>query len=514
MELKILRILEILFFVFGLFLSLILVFVLGRGDASLGIYMFVIALYMIVGFLPYIAISFILLRFRINARARGEIIQGDHISWWLFRVSVWVVILGLFTTFMFSVTWGTKLFGVQVGTAPYYSNIENLRLIPPKGWSINENKSETFLPGGYTNPIFVSQKNGSPCTIALAPKVSIDTLEPRKQTSFADRVFSDYDQYDSNWYVASTSDAAGIKFSQHDRQYLPGEYRTSYSHFGTFLLFMSNGESVPDYCNSDFNALLKTAEPYFERVLLTSFSKGTLTVENVAGREINNNSYNHLVFTDENSGERHEVMRLSNGVRTGKFFIKGTEMYFAHPSTGLYKTNPFTAILTPISGATQTGQYISSLYVLEDKAYYLVGTSSLATCLDMYRPCAADLYSIPLVGGAPTFLAHSSLGGEILGYFPQEDAVYIRQRWGDAGCISILINKIVGGKEDSIKKFGDCYGAGEAEVAAYKEMIQAVNLLEAKVTGSKVSVRTIRVNNGTLEPLPTGDGYAIFSFEK
>ena len=412
----------------------------------------------------------------------------------------------------------------------YQSNTENVRFMLPEGWAV-DSAGNPSLPAGFKESAIVLRKAGSACVIVEA-KIDTTVSDTRKQISFADRVFSSYTQFDGDWWLASTSDSAKYSFSNNTRQYLSGEFRVSANlRNDPFLLFMTDGTSVPDDCNTDFNALLKTVEPYYETIHLTSSSKGILTTEKVwddATSDKSNKSYEHLVFTADGSKERREVMRIPTGTWIGRFSVSQGKLYIPSNSyqfneaekrsrfdSSLYVIDPFTSQTTQITGSTQTDTYISSLYLRNSTGYYLASSSALGTCLDGYHPCAADLYSISLTGGKPTLIAHSSLGGSILGYVESEGAFYIGQGWGDAGCTSTSINRIVGGKEESVGKFGECVGESEADNVAYKQMQEKIKAITTKAGASKISSKGIRIENNTLQPA-SGDvsGNAMFYFDK
>ncbi len=412
----------------------------------------------------------------------------------------------------------------------YPSNTENLSFIIPVGWVVNSDFNSP-LPIGFKNPAFVLQKTGSACTIVEA-KRDTAVADARKQISFADRVFSNYTQFGGDWYVALTSASAKYSFSNHTRQYIAGEFRVSSNlRNNPFILFMNDGTFVPDDCNNDFNVMLKTVEPYYETVSLTSSSKGTLTTEKVwddATSNAENKSYEHLVFTADSSEEKREVMKIPTYTWIGSFSVSGDKLYIPSNSyhfndaektarfdSAIYVIDPFTGETSQISGTVATDSCITSLYVRDGVAYYLAGNSTLCTCLDSYHPCATDLYSIPLGGGKPTLIAHSSLGGSILGYVEGEKAFYIRQGWGDGGCTSTSINKIVDGKEETVGKFGECFGDDEASSVAYKQMQEQISVITTKAGVSKISSKGIHVENGTLQPtIGEVSGDATFYFDK
>ena len=442
----------------------------------------------------------------------------EHKIVWVILVVFILIIAGVVGTKFYRLNSGQSrdksALHTPIAGSWYQSNTENVRFVLPEGWAA-DSANNPSLPAGFKESAIVLQKAGSACIIVEAKR---DTaVLQMKQISFADRVFSSYTQFDGDWWLASTSDSAKYSFSNNTRQYLQGEFRVSANlRNAPFILFMSDGSAVPDDCNSDFNALLKTVEPYYEIVRLTPSSKGVLTTEKVwddATSDESNKSYEHLVFTADGSTERREVMKIPTDTWAGRFSVSGGKLYI--PSNSIYVLDPLSGQTTQIPGTTQTDTYISSLFLRNDEAYYLAGSSALVTCLDEYHPCAADLYSIPLTGGKATSIAHSSLGGSILGYVESERAFYIRQGWGDAGCSSTSINRIVGGKEEPVVKFSGCAGDDEAGNDAYKQMQEKVSAITTKAGASKMSSKGIRIENNTLQ-LASGDvaGDAMFYFDK
>jgi hypothetical protein len=399
----------------------------------------------------------------------------------------------------------------------YQSATSNIRFFIPGGWAVGTS-SNVSLPTGFEEPSFVLQKNDSACTIVQAKR---DTAAERSriQISFADRVFSPYGQFDGDWWIPITGNSEGYSFSDHTRQYIPGEFRVS-SGVRTypFLLFMSDGSSVPNNCDDDFNRLLKTVEPYFETVHLDSSSKGMLTTDKVwddVTYDAPNKSYEHLLFLADGSKEKREVMRIPDGTWWGGFSVFKNKLYAPSSeyhlvgtktryNSVIYVLDPFAGTTQQIPGSAKTDSYIASLYIHNGTAYYLAGTSELAICRDSYHDCPADLYSIPLTGGQPTFVAHSSLGGSILGYVESEKAFYISQGWGDAGCSSISINKIIAGTEEQVFSYGGCIEDTEESQTAFKQVEDTIETITAKAGASRVSSKGIRVVNNTLVPINGG----------
>ena len=443
---------------------------------------------------------------------------------WRFLIAVPVVfIFTLFVIYLFLST--TKIEG-----SLFYSNIANVKLMIPGGWEI-DNTSNINLPVGFKEPAFALKKPGSACIIVKA-EWDPDISNSIKQISRADRIFSDWTQFDGSWYIASTTDSAKYSYSSDARQYLNGEFRVSNGlRSGPFLLFMTNGKAVPNNCNDDFDEMLKTVEPYYEMVNLDSSSSGILVTEKVWDdnrySEVEK-SYEHLVFIADGSKERYEIMRIPPGTWTESFFVLDNNLYFPVNSyksssteeawqfdSAIYSLNPFSKKLSIVSGTATTNSYISSLFIRDSIAYYLIGDSDLARCLESYYPCPAELYSIPLMGGDSILVASSSLGGWILGYVPDEKAFYLGQRWGDAGCASASFSKIVNSREESIVKFDGCYGADEADLIAYQQTQDKIDEIVKKAGASKILTKAIHIDGGILKPtIDDISSYASFYFDK
>ena len=397
----------------------------------------------------------------------------------------------------------------------YKSNIENIKFVIPESWQ--EIKVDGLaVAGGFTDTVFAVKKSNSACTIAIAKK---DTLgfSTRKQMSFGERVFSDWEQFDTNWWVASTTDSAQYSFSYAKRQYVKGEFLVykSIRSDQHFILFMGDGSSVPDDCNTDFNNFLKTIEPYYEPISLSSSSDGILAVEkvwdDVSYNPTKNKSYDHLVFTDKVFKEKREVMKTPQDSWTQRFFVSGNKLYayaniyqsfdseknIERFDSAIYILDPFTGITIQISGTAATSSYIHSLYILDGVIYYLADTN---ICTDSLKECTANLYSVPLAGGKPALVAQSSIDGAILGYVKSEKAFYIIGGKGDAGCSITYISKISAQKEESVSRFEGCSEDDNGSSIAYDKMQNQIKAIRTKVSSPNTPANIINIKNNKLEP--------------
>lgn len=404
----------------------------------------------------------------------------------------------------------------STGLVVYQSNTENIRFSISETWEVVT--STVSLPVGFENQKFALYNKENECVIAIA-KMMPDVYDTRKQVSFGDRVFSSYSQFDSDWFVPLTSTTSQLVFSSDKRQYVSGEFRVSsgLGNRSSILLFMSNGSFVPDTCNTDFNVMLGTVEPYFEKTAVNSSSEGVILFDrvwdDVTTDKALNKSYDLLVFVDKDSEERREVVRMPSGTWGQKFFVSNNTLYFpsniydsqgeaAQFSSSLYAVDLFTSRVMEIAGTQKNNSYISSVYIEGDTIYYLLGSSEFPTCLDTYSACPVDLYAVPVSGGSPTFIGRSSFGGAILGYIEDEDAFYIEQRNGDAGCMRTYMTKIVGGKEEVIGEDSGCFDFETGDfVPDNVEINKTISTIKQMLLDSRVCTQGVRVQDGSLYPL-------------
>lgn len=404
----------------------------------------------------------------------------------------------------------------STGLVVYQSNTENIRFSISETWEVVT--STVSLPIGFENQKFALYNKENGCVVSIAKMMS-DVYDTRKQVSFGDRVFSSYSQFDSNWFVPLTSTTSQLVFSPDKRKYLSGEFRVS-SGLGSrssVLLFMSNGYFVPDTCNIDFNTMLSTVEPYFEKTAVNSSSEGVIIFDrvwdDVTTDKVLNKSYDHLVFIDKDSEERREVAKIPSGTWGQKFFISNNTLYFPSNvydlkngvtqfSSSLYVADLFTNRVMEITGTTKSDSYISSVYVQDGTIYYLLGSSEFPTCLDTYSACPVDLYAVPVSGGSPTLIGRSSFGGAILGYVEDEDTFYIEQRNGDAGCMRTYMSKIVGGKEEMVGEDSGCFNFETGDfVPDDIEINKTISAIKQMLQDSRVCAQGVRVQDGFLYPL-------------
>jgi hypothetical protein len=501
---KTLRMLEPVFLAIGVAWAIVITVGAQNVEATWTRF-FAVAMLLALGFAPYANVAWVLRSARGRAR---QALWGVPLAR-AYRVTaiaaVSVALLASLPAYR----------GSTSGEPPrseYRSNTENISFVIPDEWQLADASRLPALPGGYAEAHVALRKAGAACVIAQVAELPRDASREWKQISFAPRVMSETFRFEGNWYVASTTASARYAFSEHDRQYLLGEFRRAISDTDPFILYMSDGTSVPDDCSRDFDTLLTSVAHYYEPTDLTANSSGTLVVDKVWDRsEPDTESYEHLAFIDA-SGEKREVMHLPEGTSHERFSIAGRKLYVpvntntsapdAAPAydAAIYEIDPFAKTSKPILGTARRDTYISSVFVEDGTAFYLASSSALARCLDSYRPCPSDLYLIPLAGGTPVFVAHASVGRSILGYVEAEDALYLAQGWGDAGCSSYIFTRVIAGHEEPVGTFGDCYDASAAGQAAYEKMRAAVEAIRTKARGDTVGASAVRVEEGALRP--------------
>lgn len=413
-----------------------------------------------------------------------------------------------------------------VSGTQFYSNIENIQFTLPQGWAFNGTLRPAH-PDGSANEGITLEKTGSACVIAVVDQSMAPTI-PLKQISWATRVFSDYEQYDGNWWVASTSETVKYAFSNYERQPMPGEFRSSYNGDRIFLLWMKDGTAVSQECDTDLNQLLESVKPYFEQVKLDATSMGTVTTGGVRDNQSEDlaadDSYASLVFVADGLAEKREVMQLPNGVQSQTFSVVNNKLYVpanvydfdgkeVRFDAAIYMIDPFSGQATVVGGSALPESYISSIYIKDQTIYYLAGDSAFGLCLDGYGDCAANLYSMPLTGGTSTLITNTWAGGSIWGYVESEQALYLARSSGDAGCGGSTITKVVNGKEELVGKYSACAGADDD--LEYKEMQKAVTAIRVKAGAAKIESKALRVENGMLSPATgASSDDTIFSFTR
>lgn len=525
---KILVILESVFFLLGLSFTLVL---MVRIDALLAdppaVPVHAIFVAAIGFFVPYIVTALLLMKKRMGKGFAPK--MPVYISR-VFSVAMVVALVALGTLIFYMDPKQAVVIEQPVQSPFYSSNIGNFQLTVPDGWSYLSKDTPLVLPERHSKDEFAIHKPGTTCVIA---KVNFDRESElrHKQMSFATRVFSNSFQFDGGWYVASTTETSAYEFLWEGRQSVPGEFRVASGFdLGRFLLLTTDGSSVPDECDEDMNTLLSSVETYYEHIVLTKDMQGALISEYIHGlgkaeEGDARTDYGHLVFVADGSSERREVMRFPDGLSwSGDFYEHDDKLYVqayvterensgtppSHTSS-IYSLDPMRGEAVQIPGSDVVG-LISSIYVLNDSIYYLVIQGD-GGCIDSYKPCPSKLYSLPISGGSPTHVATTEIGGKILGYVAAEQAFYIRRSWGDAGCVSHKISRIIDGTEELLLDEGDCYSMQDA--GPYDEMNTRIKNFSESVQAGKLMTNALRFEKGRLVPGGNKENsYVEFYFDR
>lgn len=403
----------------------------------------------------------------------------------------------------------------------YQSNISNIQFPIPDGWRIQSEASfDHPLLAMYDAPELALVHVETACVIAKAHYREDREQQPgRKQISFADRVYSDYSQFDGNWYLASTSESAQYAFSHHERQYLAGELRESnWSRGDVFVLFSADGQAVPDRCNHDFNTLLETVEVYFEDTTLADERAGLVEIGLHNPRV--GDRYYYLRFVDAVTGERRKIATLPQGgwgdtslTQVGdQLYLGGTSAMDEEDEDGrirlwsaLYRVDPFTGELAQLADTKAEDVVIYSVYVQAGQVYYLRGVSCFG-----YGSCPMDLYVVPATGGEPTLLANTDAGGRIIGATDDGQTFYIERSSGDAGAYSSGFSQLtIGEPEQPLENF-----SGHMNDIDHLEKLARLEAYRASLR-SREDVGALYLEQGELRPYrgDTTSGYGRFIVE-
>ncbi len=393
----------------------------------------------------------------------------------------------------------------------FRSNISNIQFPIPEGWEVNNNitLSDEIL-SSYEAPEIILQKLNSQCVI-FKSKIREDLVSRVwMQTSFADRVYNDFNQFDGDWYVASTTQNSHIEFSWDGRQYLKDELRVSRWDAGEVLgLFSIDGNAVTDDCNQDLNGLLEKVESYFENISLTDKSEGIMSVQYFSPRV--GDGYAYLSFIKVPTSEKRQVLQLPSGGFTNlDMVVKDNLLYFAGVDSKedgsyvsrLYRVDPFSGDIKEVVGS-KIDKVIHSVFIKNSIIYYLTGDRCIG-----YGKCAMDLYSVSINGGTPVLISSITDGGVILSVL-EGDQFYIEKTNGDAGTFWSNFYLIKDGKEEEIASFS--YSVEDLDI---EEKISEYKAFRASVN-DREEASSVYIQNGQLIFAPdahSGSGYGSFIF--
>ena len=375
----------------------------------------------------------------------------------------------------------------------FESNVANLRGQLPQGWRIVERNAPPPLEGFDYVSMALAQEGGTCAIIGTTP--SGRNLDAYKQISFAERLYKDDWQWDGSWF-APKSTYGDYEFAGDVRQYLPGEMRRSYNTRDAFVLFDVNGQSVADDCSKDLDTLLLSLEDHYQPIRLSPASHGRITVE----RE-------RILYSPDGYDTHFEVLKLPTGTYAYGGSVAAIENMLYAPwaeyssaseqflRSALLRLDLFAGTVGVVPGTEEVDSFISSVYPLDGDIYYLRGDAILARCLDGYGTCLANLYKTPATGGEQVLLVGSVYGRNIIGFSKDEQALYLSDSTGDAGCVSMRYGRYVNGKEERFETRSGCVeGEDYANAASLRDDIQR------KIENSFTPACAAGVKDGSLYP--------------
>ncbi|OGZ57054.1 MAG: hypothetical protein A3J04_01800 [Candidatus Ryanbacteria bacterium RIFCSPLOWO2_02_FULL_47_14] len=401
--------------------------------------------------------------------------------WWRYALPVIVlvsIVLLASTYLLLSQEDGEMVGNIDTSFVPQYldgqdfiSNVENIQLTLPSGWSMATNTDWRNNWPEFNDEVFAFEKEGSSCLILYVDTPREDRSE-RVQVSFSDRVFSTDWQFDGNWYVTKGENSESVVFSQYDRQYLDGEFRSVsvFRRYGKeFILLNTDRTAVSSECNNDMNRMLETVIYHYDLVELDDTTDGVLWVTKEFSIDPSREQ-SFLLYTSINDMYTYKVAGAPAGLFNQTLFIDDGSFYFVKTNTldtvdGVRKTesgisvyNPLTNTETEFVNSFIKDSYISDTYLHDDVFYYLLGGKELGYCLDRYSVCTANLYRISKVDSDPKIVAEDVLAGGILGFDEPEESVYLRWGAGDGGCSSENFSRVKNGTEEALGSYSGCSG--------------------------------------------------------
>ncbi|MDO8183645.1 MAG: hypothetical protein Q7T49_01495 [bacterium] len=315
---------------------------------------------------------------------------------------------------------------------------ENLSLTVLDGWS-KTNLSKT--PVQSAEVLFAFKKTGTSCVLAYVESEGLISSPEWLQASWGDRIFtSDLDQLDGNWYVGDANKPANFKFSERNRQFLPGEILVNYYGINgleakrdSFLLFTNNGQSVPEECADNTYDILSSLQREYSETSLSLESKG----------------YMYFRRSGQGKSETYPLLFLPAGSETEqKLFTFPSYphnltayrnlLYYGGPSpegerVSLYEFNPFTKKVRILTSLPKYGYaYINDILFKDSEVFYTYGEE----CWQQEK-CSIDLYKLSLKTGQVEVLAKQLKFPSLAGYDSEVKALKLFHAFGDAGCFSL-----------------------------------------------------------------------------
>lgn len=346
--------------------------------------------------------------------------------------------------------------------------------------------SSVSLPRDMSGLQFALQKRGTACVFAY---VLLRDRSMYKQTSFATRVFSgpeQKNQFDSSWYIHTDDIPDGFEFQWEGKQPFAGEVRIIPQSFvgrwnyedsavSGFVLYDSEGAVVADECDADVDRMLESLVEWYEPATLTSSSRGELYIKDQRLLFIGADNVARIVY--EPIGYMHTPVVHKNIIYT-------TE------GAAINAFDPFTGASLLRAPALAVGEVINALYARDESFFLLAG----AQCSEGGQDCPNRLLEYHIPTDRTIFLGNA-VANFILGFSETENALYITQSFGDAGCFDAQVSRysVRGGTVETVGGYGGCEGDDGVAVsrAAYTALL-------AQIGNDSSQVSHVLVENGTL----------------
>lgn len=316
----------------------------------------------------------------------------------------------------------------------YFFGKGNFELTVPKGWRLSDNE---VLPKGLTGQLFSLENSNTGCIFAYI-KSNDKVLNEYSQTSFADRVFSSEQQFDSSWYVRAEELPPDFEFNfTGGRLYLPREIRiiqyriikTEDNDRYAFVLFMQNGKSVPDSCNQDASNILTSVKSRFDLASLPADFNGELHIFNFFTVDQKASGVKIILSRSAPGDVLKEAERLEMDNYPYASFYDG-KLYFTHKGR-LKKYDLFSRALSIVPGIDYAGgEIVNEFYFVDGKMFYLFGRD----CREYLSKCGSRLMEYDFVSQKSSLLVDKVISRNITGYDHDGHKLYLYYADGDAGC--------------------------------------------------------------------------------
>jgi hypothetical protein len=340
----------------------------------------------------------------------------------------------------------------------FASNFENIKLTLPKGWSPVTVSSLEPYSLEFGEVLFAFEKENSKCLILYA-SYPREGLGGRDLVSFVDTPNTSPRSKDwtfgSRWYV----DGQDVEFSDFERQYIDGEFRSSsMSRRGPkeFVLLKSDGSSVQDECSRDMDALFGTVLYHYETAPITNKSDGILWVTKEWSFDRSRMGVS-LVFSPSDSQNTYKVEAQPENIDRFTVLVNDGLFYYVATNDvndsnedyerGIRSYDVFTGVSSDIASTFTKNSWIVDMLINDGHIYYIRGIKDSGNCSDTYRNvCKGDLYKTSIEDGSTTHIASDIRIGDISGYANEEEALYFVRGSVDGNCSSAHYSKIVNGE--------------------------------------------------------------------